>query len=266
MLKRPDLPYASRDHGVLFLDAFLPDAPPKGMVVFAHGGGFRKGRRKGYPVEDIATRLTAHGWSVLSASYRFNTSGMAFDPADRRRIRAARDRSARVGLRLSPSLCGPAFMAAVEDLSDAVAWARADSAGLGLGSGPVAVLGVSAGAIAGASLVFTPNGWDGRLTSPDAVIGLTGALVQPWRLRPGTAPVLFFHGSADRIIPPSDVALALRRAVRKGAAFDVVWTGVRGHGRQVAEVLDGQDPDGRPWFDRITTCLDSLHSPRQGNM
>lgn len=263
---KPDLAYATRDQGPLFLDAYLPDEGPTGTVIFAHGGGFRKGRRKGYPVDDIALRLIGQGWAVLSVSYRFNTSGMDFEPADRRRIRAARDRSTKVGLRLSRSLYGPAFMAAVVDLSDAVAWVRRDPENLGLAGKPVAVLGVSAGAIAGAGLAFPPAGWEARLSPPDGVIGLTGAIVQPWRLRAEAAPVLLFHGSADRIIPPGDLQLAERRAAATGADLTIVWTGRRGHNQQVAEVLDGADPQDRPWFDRVISHLSGLHSRQQGNM
>lgn len=254
-----DIPYAQRDKADLCLDAWLPEsaADLRRTILFAHGGGFRKGRRKGHPAEDLAARLVPGGAAVLSASYRVNTSAAAFPAEDRRRIRAARLRSQRVGLSLSPSLCGPAFMAAVEDLSEAVGWARADAGRLGL-RGPVAMIGVSAGAIAGAALIHPPAGWEERLNAPDALIALTGAVVQPWRLAAGRAPILMFHGSADRIIPPTDIDLAERRARAKGADLTVLRTGVRGHNRQIGVVLDGCDPDGQPWFARITDLLGSL--------
>ncbi len=57
----------------LELDSYAPKDPPPGLlpaVVLIHGGGFTGGTRKNAGIVDQAKVLAAHGWYVVSISYR----------------------------------------------------------------------------------------------------------------------------------------------------------------------------------------------------
>lgn len=53
----------------LLLDAYLPESPCRGTLVFFHGGGLEAGSREGLDVPDVA-RLTDAGFAVVKPDYR----------------------------------------------------------------------------------------------------------------------------------------------------------------------------------------------------
>lgn len=213
-----------------------PGQGEHGTLLFAHGGGFLKGDPADPPAPVLAERMQPLGWRFASVGYRLRTPLRAFAPEDADRIREQVARGDRAGLRCARRLRGAAQMAAALDIGAAIAALRADH------TGPVVLLGISAGAIAGGTLVYPPAGWEDRLTPPDALIGITGAIAHPWRIAPRRPPVLFFHGTRDRIVPPADPALAARRARQQGASFDLIDTGIPGHNPQVEAVLAARSP------------------------
>jgi len=118
----PDIVYDADNH--LALDLYLPDTlRAEACVIYAHGGGFLTGGRD--HVE------AAH-------CYRLGTPAAAFNARDQGYIEDDMARSARIGLTLSPKLYGPAFFAAMEDLSKAVSflWMEGPSIGVALPDDP----------------------------------------------------------------------------------------------------------------------------------
>jgi acetyl esterase/lipase len=239
------------DNGLAF-DLFLPDnLKADACILFAHGGGFRRGSRETPEAGHFADRLTREGFAVASVSYRLRTGLDAFDDEDRPNIEAYMARSKKVGLSLSPNLYGPEFIAAMEDLSKAIEYLWVEGMGLGIASRKVGVLGVSAGGIAGLALAYPPMQWTRRVSKPDAVVAISSAIVQPWRLEEDGPTCLMLHGPQDRIIDLGNAQLGAARAEQVKAPVKLINTGVKGHMTQVDAALDGSYEDGTPYMQMI---------------
>ena len=248
----PDLAYGPLPHQAL--DLALPDLP-RAVVAYAHGGGFTKGSRKEDSFAELAAQLCPLGIAVASVSYRLGGGLLDLDPPDRPAMRRMVAASAAVGVRLSPRLYGPAFAMALFDLGQAVSALKSGALAPALTGLSVTMLGMSAGGIAALSLAHPPKVWAGRLARPDAVLAVSAAMVQPWRLRPGGPPCLMLHGAVDRIIPPDDARLAARVAQEAGADLQVIITDTPGHVPQLARLLHGTAPDGRPALSLLTDLV-----------
>ncbi|MEM6408972.1 MAG: hypothetical protein AAF700_11200 [Pseudomonadota bacterium] len=247
----PDLRFDA-EHDLSF-DLYLPDQmKAKACVVYAHGGGFRKGSRHDGAAEQFAVHLTEVGFAMASVSYRLGTPMTAFSPERQSYISSYMHRTASVGLSLSSKLYGPAFIAALEDLSRAIEYLWVEGSNLGITTRKTGLLGISAGGIAGLSLAFPPTHWQVRLVKPDAVVAISSAIVQPWRLSEKGPPCLMLHGPNDRITPMRDAEFGAARAEQVGAPVRLIETGVPGHATQVDAVLDGAtDRGGTRFIDLI---------------
>lgn len=246
----PDIVYNA--DAALALDLYLPDnLSATACIIYAHGGGFRRGARNNPETPHFAQALTDAGFAMASISYRLGTGLDAFSQKDQDYITAYAGRSGKVGLTLSPKLYGPAFMAAMEDMSRAIEYLWVEGAALGIAKRKVGVLGVSAGGIAGLALAYPPTHWMVRVSKPDAVVAISSAFVQPWRLAEDGPPCLMFHGPQDRIIDISNAEIAALRAEQSGAPVHLINTGVPGHATQVDLVLDGADAEGVPYMQQV---------------
>ncbi len=78
-----DIPFAEINGQTLALDLYLPATPPKGVIIWVHGGAWRAGSRAKPGLQG----MTAHGWAVASVDYRL--SGTAPFPAQAHDIKAA---------------------------------------------------------------------------------------------------------------------------------------------------------------------------------
>lgn len=236
----------------LALDLYLPDTlTASACVIYMHGGGFQKGSRQEVEAGYFAQPLTDAGFAVASISYRLNTKITAFSDKNKAYILAYTARSAKVGLAMSPKLYGPAFMGAMEDLSKAVGYLWVEGQGLGIASNRVGVIGVSAGGIAALALAYPPTHWMAHVAKPDAVVAISSAFVQPWRLQADGPPCLLYHGLNDRVISIEDNDVGMLRAEQTGAPVTLVNTGVKGHATQVDTVLDGTDRNGVPYMQSV---------------
>jgi len=245
----------------LAMDLYLPaSGTAAAAVVYVHGGGFRRGSRKAAEVVAFAGKLVPYGFAFAAVDHRLDTPITAFSSEDAAVIERLAARTVSAGLTLSPRLYGPAFYAALEDVSEAIQYLWVEGERFGITSREVGVLGVSSGGIAGVSLAFPPNGFYKRLARPEAVVAISGAVVQPWRLEEGAPPVLLFHGDDDRIIGADNIALAERKARIRAAPVSVVRTGVKGHASQVAVVLAGADAEGQGYFELVLDQFAPLQS------
>ena len=243
----------------LALDLYLPETmEAEAVVLYAHGGGFRKGSRDSAEVAYFAQAITGAGLAMASVSYRLSTGMEAFSPEDRELIESYRQRSLKVGLTLSPNLYGPEWLAATEDLSCAMEYLWVEGDSLGLYSRQTGILGVSSGGIAGLSLAYPPLEWVDRLSKPDVVVSIAGAIVQPWRLGADGPRCLMFHGTDDKIIDAGNLHLAAMRAQQVGAPVSLIETETAGHNAQVDVVLDGSDSTGNRYIDLVLLEFERL--------
>lgn len=246
----------------LAFDLYLPDdLLATSCVIYAHGGGFQKGSRHGEEVGQFAEPLTDAGFAMAAISYRLGTSAADFSEQEQGYIDAYLMRSKRVGLTLAPKLYGAGFIAAMEDISTLIEYLWVEGDRLGILRRKVGLLGASAGGIAGLAAAYPPIHWEQRTSKPDAVVAISSAIVQPWRLTPDGVPCLLFHGPNDRIIDIRNAELGVRRGQAVGARVKLINTQVPGHASQIDAVLDGADENGVSYLEMALTHFDMLNEP-----
>lgn len=228
-----NLPYTASGSSQQTLDLYLaPSNPPRPLVVYIHGGGWRDGdaRHAGAFVDfpEVLARLAAEGYAVASLNYR--TSHTATYPA------------------------------ALDDVRDALLWLRTHAGDYGLDPQRIALWGSSSGAHLAAWAALNPPpaqrpgvrvlvSWFGvfDLTSLDAEPGYPAiaAAARKWlgcpddgctheqlaeaSVRPGQAAlpsVLLLHGDADRVVP---MAQSQALATALGGAASTAWLAGVGH-------------------------------------
>jgi len=204
----------------LALDLYLPDSlRAEACVIYAHGGGFLSGGRGHVEAVHFAKHFTDAGFALASVSYRLGTPAATFNARDQGYIEDDAARSARIGLTLSPKLYGPAFFAAMEDLSKAVSFLWMEGPSIGVATPKVGILGVSAGGIAALALAYPPALWRHRVSRPDAVVAISAAFVQPWRLEEdGPCPARFGLDFLPAFQEPVDQLALQRHAVAAAKA------------------------------------------------
>ncbi len=258
MKSLPDIVYDGDAH--LSLDLYLPDSlQAEACVIYAHGGGFRKGGRDHVEALHFARHFTQAGFALASVSYRLDTPARAFSASDQASIERCMARSRKVGLTLSPRLYGPAFMAAVEDLSKAVSFLWREGHSLGIKAPKVGILGVSSGGVAALALAYPPVQWHHRVSRPGAVVAISSAFVQPWRLNEEGPPCLMINGVRDRIIHLQNARIGALRADQVGAPVTLHNTRVPGHLAQVDLVLDGMTRHGERYMQLMLDEFARLH-------
>ncbi|MFI6039497.1 alpha/beta hydrolase fold domain-containing protein [Streptomyces sp. NPDC051315] len=195
-----DLPGVRPPELDLWLPRRRPDGPPAPLVIFVHGGGWRRGRR-----EDMGYRM--RGW----------------EPGPFARIAAAGLAVASVDYRLSGEAL---FPAPLEDVRSALRWLVRRSPELGTDADRVVVWGESAGGHLAALLALSPGippvkgavAWyapsdlalqgDDPHTPEALLLGAAPADVPgPAReasplaqVRPGAPPFLLVHGEDDSMV------------------------------------------------------------------
>ncbi len=240
-----NLTYAVVDGNDLQLDLVVPAgdraAPP--LVVFIHGGGWRKGSRR----NNRCRWLADHGYAVASVSYRLTDVAI--------------------------------FPAQIHDVKAAVRWLRAHAVTYGYDARRVGVAGSSAGGHLAALLgtTSTPPALDGKLgkhrgesSAVQAVINYFGPTDFPLRrtsnpkrhLTPAggsflflggreygepdptlerqaspvtyvntqSPPMIVLQGLADAVVKPDQAAAIEAAYKRHGAPIEVVYVEGAGHG------------------------------------
>lgn len=251
----PDIAYDD-SNPALALDLYVPESRAKGVILFAHGGGFHKGNRKnGFPHE-LAERWTHEGYALASAGYRTGTGLEDFPDQERGAIKRSTRKSGELGLPIARRLYGPAFEAARRDISKALDALRGLAHELGVDQPRPALLGVSAGGIAGLSLAFEPE--SARFPCrPSAVIALSAAIVQPWSLKDDGAPCLMLNACFDRIVPPAAAEAADHAARAAQAPVTVEICTRKGHNQTVEALLHDRNQHGATYFSRAMHLIEN---------
>ena len=173
----------------LRLDLYAPvgdtrvDRP---ALVWVHGGGFSGGDKTNTVPVDVGQTFAKQGYVVVSINYRLLGSGCVANPG-------------------APQ-CATAAIEAQHDAQAAVRWLRARAGFLGIDPTRIGIGGESAGAIT-ATLVGLNSGDPGNSGNPGfpstvrGFASISGGLPIGNFANAGDAPGLFFHGTADPIVP-----------------------------------------------------------------
>jgi para-nitrobenzyl esterase len=157
-------------------------------LVWVHGGGFSGGDKTNIVPVDVANTFAKLGYVVVSINYRLLGPGCTANPG-------------------MPS-CIIAALEAKHDAQAAVRWLRANAATYGVDPTRIGVGGESAGAIT-ATLVglhsedVGSSGNPGLSSTVRGFVSVSGGLPGGAFANAGDAPGLFFHGTADGIVPPA---------------------------------------------------------------
>jgi acetyl esterase/lipase len=171
-------------------------------LVWVHGGGFTGGSRTNTVPVDVANTFARLGYVVVSIDYRLLAPG---------------------GCVANPSMpaCAVAALEAKHDAQAAVRWLRANATTYGIDPTRIGVGGESAGGIT-ATLVGLNSeevGSSGNPGFPSGVRGfvsLSGGLPDGLFASAGDALGLFFHGTADAVVPSSWSAVTAARMLDAG--------------------------------------------------
>jgi para-nitrobenzyl esterase len=182
-------PDAQGNPVALRLDLYAPAGDTQSQrpaLVWVHGGGFSGGDKTNPLPVDVATTFAKQGYVVVSINYRLLGSGCVGNPGQPQ--------------------CTIAALEAQHDAQAAVRWLRSNANFLGLDPTRIGIGGESAGGIT-ATLVGLHSedpGSSGNPGFPSTVRGfvsISGGLPNGIFASAGDAPGLFFHGTADGVVP-----------------------------------------------------------------
>jgi dienelactone hydrolase len=185
-------PDANGNPVILRLDMYRPtgDAQTsRPALVWAHGGGFSGGDKTNTVPVDVANTFAKQGYVVVSINYRLLAPPSCTSNP-------------------SQGVCTTAALEAQHDAQAAVRWLRANASTYGVDPARIGIGGESAGAIT-ATLVGLHSedvGSSGNPGFPSTVggfVSVSGGLPQGVFAGAGDAWGLFFHGTADPIVPYS---------------------------------------------------------------
>lgn len=173
----------------LMLDMYRPTGDTqtsRPALVWVHGGSFTGGDKTNTVPVDVGNTFAKLGYVVVSINYRLLGSNC-------------------VG---NPSGCTTAAIEAKRDAQAAVRWLRANATTYGIDPTRIGIGGESAGAITATlvGLLSEDVGSSGNPGWPSTVggfVSVSGGLPIGGIATAGDAPGLFFHGSADNIVPES---------------------------------------------------------------
>jgi acetyl esterase/lipase len=194
----------------LKLDVYAPPASDtvtsRPAIVWVHGGGFTSGDKNSPEIVDEANTFAEKGYVNFSIQYRLEPGGCSASAPT--------------------STCILAMQEATQDAQTAVVWVRSHAATYGVDPTRIAIGGSSAGAITAAHVAFSTS--ETPAAGVRAAVALSGAnILSP--ITAGDAPTLFFHGTADPLVPYQWAVNAVNAAHSAGlVSFLETWQGA-GH-------------------------------------
>lgn len=189
--------YAVKGADSLYLDHYIsPVEGKRPCMMFVFGGGFVGGQRDNEMYSKYFNFLTDNGYDVVSIDYRLGLKSLSSTPD--------------ISMKDVISLLNNAINIAVEDLFSATLYVLENAAEWQIDTRQIVTSGSSAGAITvlqaeNALCNLTPSAavlpadfrYAGVLSYEGAIFSLKGE--PKWKRTP--APIMFFHGSADRQVP-----------------------------------------------------------------
>ena len=187
VVKTADVTYGSAKNlsnqtVTLTLDVYTPPASDtvtsRPAIVWIHGGSFSSGSKTSPEIVDEANTFARAGYVNVSINYRLEPGGCSAGG-------------------VTPTCIG-AIQEATQDGQTAVTWLRDHAANYGVDPSRIAVAGTSAGAITAAHVGYATS--ETPAAAVRAAVSLSGANIFS-SISAGDAPALFFHGTADPLVP-----------------------------------------------------------------
>lgn len=204
---QPDGVYASDTTSDRTLDLYLPanrstDVP---VILFIHGGGFSGGDK--YGTRSLCQRLSQEGFGVISINYRLYLK-------HHKNLGASASANMSKGLpdsRQFHSELEKAIKIASDDAYLALQWVIKNASAYNLDSERLAISGGSAGAMTALYSAYVNPDFGGNIK---AVVNLWGGMSDESKIRPGSPPLLTYHGDKDVTIHVN-YAYALDRRMKE---------------------------------------------------
>ncbi len=173
----------------LRLDVYQPTGDAqrgRPALVWVHGGGFSGGDKANTVPVDVANTFAKLGYVVVSINYRLLGNACAANPGT--------------------TNCAIAALEAKHDAQAAVRWLRANAVAYSVDPNRIAIGGESAGGITATltglnSEEVGASGNPGFQSTVRGFVSVAGGLRDGLFASAGDAAGLFFHGSADTVVP-----------------------------------------------------------------
>ncbi len=163
-------------------------------MIWMHGGGFQGGARDGDGEVQFMELLAKRGYVAVSISYRLTAKGKGFSCDASRKEKME------------------TFRKASWDLWDAIAYIHQNAKELGIDPQKLIIGGSSAGAEGALNAIYMRDWlYEGDhpydAIQPMAVLSLAGAIIDVRYVNEQNAvPAIFFHGTADKLVPYATAA------------------------------------------------------------
>ena len=176
----------------LLLDLYQPTGDTvdeRPAIVWVHGGSFCCGDKASGPSPDLANKFAKLGYVTVSINYRLSApggcTGTGFGAA-----------------------CVAAVFDAQHDAQAAIRWLRANADTYGIDSSRIAIGGESAGGITATLAGLRANdpggsGNPGYPSNVSAFSSISGGILGGYFVDAPDSPGIFFHGTADGVVPYS---------------------------------------------------------------
>jgi acetyl esterase/lipase len=215
VVKTADLTYgsatnASNEAVTLTFDLYTPPQADtvtrRPAIIWVHGGSFSGGDKTSPELVDEANTFAKKGFVNISINYRLEPGGCsAATPT---------------------GTCITAIREATEDAQSAVAYLRTHASTYGVDPKRIAIGGSSAGAITAAQVGYATS--ETPASGVRSVLSLSGANLLS-KVTEGDAAALFFHGTADPLVPYSWAVKTVDQAKAAGLSVSLeTWDGA-GH-------------------------------------
>jgi acetyl esterase/lipase len=215
VVKTADLTYgtatnASNQQVTLTFDLYTPPqtdtVKARPAIVWVHGGSFSGGDKTSPELVDEANTFAKKGFVNISINYRLEPGGCsASNPS---------------------STCVTAIREATQDAQSAVAFLRTHASTYGVDPTRIAIGGSSAGAITAAQVGYATS--ENPASGVRSVLSLSGANLLS-KVSGGDAAALFFHGTADPLVPYDWAVKTVDQAKAAGLTVSLeTWEGA-GH-------------------------------------
>lgn len=180
--------FATYGEKLLELDFYKPveAGPNLPLVLYVHGGGFKKGQRNSPGIQYFARRLAKRGYAVASISYRLTLAGEVEEECE---IPAAKK--------------AEAIQSAAKDVTLAVYYLMKNPELFPIDPKRIVLAGSSAGAEAVLHVVYGMSPEDKKdMPKFAGVISLSGAVMDIKHVNAANViPTQLFHGMEDEVVP-----------------------------------------------------------------